>query len=402
MQFNQFSDPELFIFKENTMKKNPYSQNLNENTTINENTIQNSTTEKAGHATIINRYDPDRPISGNGVGWNNIMNEVVKNYMDFTDFHTLNVISVMNEEQQNSLLVSLTNKLYQMIVSKVDSIDYGEIPETKGDITKLHKYKDLCKCLDVLKNIFEQYHEDTKPVLEIENAINNIIDLKDIFVSGFATKTEFAMSVYKNITLGVINATSYMIAVCIEYIKNPKTEGLKIVMNKTGVSKVKESLVYESLINFNEACRKNEVENSLRPLIQQRLKGFVITPVIAFKATLILGSVLLALIPMIRNLTYFFYAARTRVSTYFDLQAKLLEMNAEELENNPNIKTEGDKKAVIRRQLSIAKTFHDISNAIAVEVKTSEIDATKEIKKDRTEYRIDDIEPSSDGDGSLF
>lgn len=398
MQFNQFSDPDIFLFKEETK----LFSNKELETNIPNIIQEESTITSQGKATIINRYNPDNPISEEGVGWNKVMNEVVKNYMDFTDYHTLNVISVMNEEQQNSLLVSLTNKLYQMIVSKVDSIDYGEIPSTNGDITRLHKYNDLCKCLDVLKEIFEQYHEDTKPVLEIENAINNVIDLKDIFISGFATKTEFAMAVYKNITLAIINATSYMIAVCIEYIKNPKTEGLKVVMKKTGISKVKESLVYESLINFNEACKKGEVENSLRPLIQKKAKGFVVTAALGLKTVLVLGGVLLALIPMIRNLVYFFYAARTRVSTYFDLQAKLLEMNVEELENNPNIKTEGDKKAVIRRQLSIAKTFHDIADSVAVEVKSSEIEATKEIKKDRTEYRIDDIEPSSESDEPLF
>lgn len=398
MQFTKFSDPGFFILREQTRAS--YDKKEEEININYEKLTEETQPTLSGKAIIINRYNPDKPISEEGIGWNNIMNEVVKNYMDFTDIHTLDVISVMNEEQQNSLLVSLTNKLYKMIVEKVDSIDYGEIPSTNGDITKLHKYKDLRKCLDILKNIFEQYKEDPKPVLEIEGAIDNVIDLKDIFVGGFATKTEFAISVYKNITLAIINATSYMIAVCVEYIKNPKAEGLKVVMKKTGVAKVKDSLVYESLINFNEACRKGEVENSLKPLIQSKAKGF--GPLIAFKGILVLGGVLIALIPMIRNLAYFFYAARTRVSTYFDLQAKLLEMNVEELKNNPNIKTVGDKEEVIRRQLAIAKTFHSIADTVAVEVKTSEIEATKEIKKDRTEYRIDDVEPSGESDGPLF
>lgn len=398
MQFTKFSDPGFFILREQT--RSNYDNNMQEEEIKYESLEEEVQPAPNGKAIIINRYNPDKPISEEGAGWNSVMNEVVKNYMDFTDMHTLDVISVMNEDQQNSLLVSLTNKLYKMIVEKVDSIDYGEIPSTNGDITKLHKYNDLRKCLDILKNIFEQYKEDTKPVLEIEGAIDNVIDLKDVFVGGFATKTEFVMSVYKNITLAIINATSYMIAVCIEYIKNPKAEGLKIVMKKTGVAKVKDSLVYESLINFNEACRKGEVESSLKPLIQSKVKGFA--PLVVFKGALILGGVLIALIPMLRNLAYFFYAARTRVSTYFDLQAKLLEMNVEELKSNPNIKTEGDKEAVIRRQLAIAKTFHNIADTVAVEAKTSEIEATKEIKKDKTEYRIDDVEPSDDSDGSLF
>lgn len=395
MHFTKFSDPELFPHRihesHEEITQDMFPDIIKQD-------------ESSGTAIIINRYNPDKPVSEEGAGWTPVMNEVVKQYMDFKDFRTLNLISIMNEDQQNSLLVSLTNKLYNLIVEKIDSIDYGEIPATRGDITKLHKYNDLLKCLDVLKNIFDQYHESTKPILEIEEAINNVIDLKDVFISGFATKTEFAMSVYKNITLGIISSTSYMIAVCVEYIKNPKAEGLQVVLKKTGIAKVKESLMYESLVDFNESCKKGEIEGALRPLIQKRMKGFVATAAMALQAGLVLGGILLAIIPMIRNLTYFFYAMRTRVSSYFDLQAKLLEMNVEELKNNPNIKTEGDKKEVIRKQLAIAKTFHDISNTIAVEVKTSEIEATKEIKKDKTDYRINDIEPTADqgDDGSLF
>jgi hypothetical protein len=205
-------------------------------------------------------------------------------------------------------------------------------------------------------------------------------------------------------TLSVINATSFMIAVCIEYIKRPGSDGLRIVLDKTGVAKVKEHLVYESLKDFNEACRRGDVENALRPMIKNRAQGFVMTAALGLKAVLVVGGVLLALIPMIRNLVYFFYAARARVSSYFDLQAKLLEMNAQELENNPDIKTEDDRKEVIRRQLSIAASFHKLSNAIAVDNKGSEVKATNDIKKDSKDYRIDDIEnePVEPGSGPLF
>ena len=214
------------------------------------------------------------------------------------------------------------------------------------------------------------------------------------------------MNVYKTITLSLINATSFMIAVCIEYIKSPKNEGLAIVLNRTGISKVKDHLVYEGLIDFNEACKKGEVQGALKPMVQNKAKGFVMTAALGFKALLVLGGVTLALIPMLRNLVYFFYATRTRVSEYFDLQAKLLEMNVEELEGNPDIKTEDDKKTVINRQLTIARTFHKIADSIAIEGKTAEVEATKEIKQEKHEYKIDDIESTgtdstSDG-GSLF
>jgi len=107
---------------------------------------------------------------------------------------------------------------------------------------------------------------------------------------------------------------------------------------------------------------------------------------------------------MIKDLVYFFFAARARVSTYFDMQAKLLEMNANELRDNPSIKTEDDKQRVIRKQLAIARTFHSIANAVAVDTKSSEVKADKEIKEDNRKYKVDEVDPTSDtaADGPLF
>ena len=358
----------------------------------------------AGGTVIINKYDPSMQKFKESTGLLSITNEMASKYMDLTDRATVNAICAMTESEQNSLLTSLTNKLYEMIVNKIDSIDYGEIPNTRGDIRKLRHYDELIKCVSVLKDIFREFKEDTEPVEVIENAISNIENYKDLFVAGFAGKVGFAMGMYKTMTLATINATSFMIAVCIEYIKRPGSEGLSIVLDKTGVAKVKDHLVYESLRDFNEASRRGDVENALRPMIKNKARGFVMTAALGVKAALVIGGVLLALIPMIRNLVYFFYAARARVSAYFDLQAKLLEMNAEELENNPDIKTEGDRKEVIRRQLSIAASFHKLSNAIAVDSKGSEVKANNDIKRDSREYKIDDMdtEPQAGSNGPLF
>ncbi len=62
---------------------------------------------------------------------------------------------------------------------------------------------------------------------------------------------------------------------------------------------------------------------------------------------------IIALIPLIKDLVYYFFA--TVVSVYFDIQADLLEMNANELKDNPNITTDANKKSVIRKQLAVGE-----------------------------------------------
>lgn len=335
-------------------------------------------------------------------GWDKYGQKALAEHMNLNDNHTVEVLAVMNEAEQNSLLLSLTNKLYGMIVNKIDSIDFGEIPETRGDITKLRHYDQLRECHKVLRQIFEQFRENDEPVDTIEFALDNIENHKELFMGAFVARAEFPMSVYKTMTLAVINATSFMIAVCIEYIKSPKTEGLEIVLNKTGVAKVKDHLVYESLKDFNEACRKGDIDNALRPFVQNKAKGFAVTAALGLKTILVLGGVCLAILPLIKDLVYFFFATRARVSSYFDLQAKLLEMNADELKHNSDIKTIDEKNAVIRRQLQIAKDFHEISDFIAVDAKSSEVKANNDIRRDKKEYKIDDVETEPSSGGPLF
>lgn len=325
-----------------------------------------------------------------------VFRKVIVEYMDYTDIETNTRLMSLDEEEQNTVLLSLTQKFYEMIIGKVDEVDFGEIPSTKGDITKLSRYDNLVKCVDLMKKIFEQYRENTEPVKVISDAIDNVLAHRELFMSCYAGKVNLGIYMYNSITLAIVNALSYMIAVCIEYVKDPKKEGLTIVMDKTGVGKVKDHLLYENLVKFNDSCRKGEVENSLRPLVRNKVKGFVGTAVLGVKVALVLGGVLLAIIPLIRDLVYFFFAARARLSSYFDLQAELLEMNAQELKDNPDIKTEDDRKSVIRRQLKIASVFRKLANAIEVEAKTNERTATNNIKRDSKKYKIDDVDSQPD------
>lgn len=380
-------------------------------------------------ASTVNMVKPSAPTNTNTTPSNNIANpanqmnnnpnkravgeevmtkefkQIVSEYMDITDYKTNTRLYNLDEAEQNTVLLSLTNKLYQMIVAKIDDVEKGDIPKSRGDITRLPKYNQLKECAKTLTSIFEQYKEDTAPIKVIENAIDNLEDNSDVFVQSYMAKVDFGIMIYESVTLAVIGSLSYMIACCIEYVKDPKNDGLTIVMDKTGVAKVKEHLLYENLVKFNEACRTNDIENAIRPLIKNRTQNlFGVGGLVLVKGLLIAVPVIIALIPLVKDLVYYFFAARQRVSVYFDIQADLLEMNANELKDNPNITTDADRKSVIRKQLQVARTFRQIADKLAVEAKTAENKADKEIKKDNKKYRIDDVEtnPADASDGPLF
>ena len=321
------------------------------------------------------------------------LNKIIMEYMDMKDISTITQVTSLNEAEQNTFLVSLTTKLYNFIVDKVDSIDYGDIPNTKGDIRKLPKYKQIRECIELLHDIFVQYKEDPAPVQVIDNALSNLENNSHLFMSGYAGDISIVKMVYETTALGVISALGFMISVCIEYVKTPRKEGLTIVLNRTGIRKVKDHIMYENLIKFNDSCKNGDLEKALNPLISNKVKNLEPTSILLGLKVIVANGVLVAaIIPFLRQMVYFFYASRVRMSTYLDAQADLLEMNANELSNNPNINTVDEKTRVINRQLKIAKLFHVTANKIAIEDRNAENKATSDLKEDNKKYKMDEVD----------
>ena len=156
----------------------------------------------------------------NGYDYDTIMKE----YFDITDTKTRKTLLAVNEADQNKVLTSLTSRLYDHLVTKVDDIDFGDIPNTKGDITKLKNYSDLNDCVDIMTNLLMEFKQDTTPITVIDKAINNIIARKELFEKGFRYKVELPMVLYSTMVLSIISATSFLISTCVEFIKTPNND----------------------------------------------------------------------------------------------------------------------------------------------------------------------------------
>jgi len=314
----------------------------------------------------------------------------ITEHMDIQDEKTRNVILSLNEQDQDSVLLSLTGKLYQMIVDKVDDIDFGDIPDTKGDIESLPAYDKIVSSIETLRAILEQYKQPTESIDTIDNALSNLVNHKDLFKRGYMANIELIQVTYCEVALAIVNSISYMIAATIDFIKNPSDEGFQLSFTRTGLARTKDSLVYSNLVKFNEACRHNQLENAFDPLIKARVKNFTGLEIGAIAGGIAVAGILLNILPILRELTFFFYATRTRISQYFDLQADLLEMNATAIKNN-DIRTVDDKGKVVKRQMSIASGFRTLSNKICITHVAAEKDTPKAIKAENKKMKIDDV-----------
>nr|DAS08497.1 MAG TPA: hypothetical protein [Caudoviricetes sp.] len=327
-------------------------------------------------------------------------------YMDIHDSETRKQILALDEADQTSVLLSLTSKLYTMIIDKVTDIDFGDIPESKGDVTMLESYEKMVDVIDTLTGILEQYRQPTDTIDVIRAALDNLENDKQLYKRGFQAKIDIVITTYNTMVLSIINSLSYMIAVTIEFIKNPGNgNGFKVILDKSGIARTRDSLVYANLVRFNKACNDGDIEKAFNPLIKAKARGLIGASLGTIATGIAVAAILVNILPIIRELTYFFFAINTRISQYFDLQADLLEMNAQMIKNN-EVHTVEDKKLVVSRQLSIAGRFRKIAEFFTVKTKEADRDADKDLKSDIKAYKVNDVmdqaPDSIASNGSLF
>lgn len=306
----------------------------------------------------------------------------------------------MTEAEHNSTLTNLTSKLYDQIVKKAHNIDYGEIPKTKGDIGKLSNYEDLMDTLGIIRGIVKEYKQDTKPVDEISVAVSNLSGRKDMFERAFRYDCELPMLMYNNLVLAVIAGVSFMITSCIEFIKAPRDETFTIQLDKVAYNKSKDALLYNSLSKFNKSCESGDFDKAMNLILDKKIRKFT---GIAIGTGIIAGIVLLVnIIPLLRELTYFFFYVKNNISDFFAVQADLLTMNAYNVRRNEAL-DDAEKDDIVEKQLAIASKFRDVSNKFAIDRKKAEVEATRDIEKSGKKYKLDqnaDIVAEDDDDGS--
>ena len=148
---------------------------------------------------------------------------VVKEYFDLSDPYTRDNVILCTEAQKETVLESLANKLYQHIRSHVDDIDFGTIPMSKGNITKIERYTELIDCINTIKQLISEYGEDTELVDVVATAIDNIQKRQRVFEKAFTLNIDFPIMMYNTMTLSCVSAVSVLIATCVEYVKDGNT-----------------------------------------------------------------------------------------------------------------------------------------------------------------------------------
>lgn len=316
--------------------------------------------------------------------------KAVNEYFDLSDKETFSCLKSIEEADQNKVLVALTSKLYDHLVEKVDDIDFGDIPKSKGDITKLPNYDKVVDCISIIRGILENSKQDLDPVLVLENAVKNLNEYKDSFIRGYQLNMELPMVIYNTMVLSIYSGISIMISSCIEFIKSTDDTGFDIALDKVQLKKTKDALIFRNLKALNSSFDHGTLPKALDQMLRQHTKNVVGTTGATIAVAGAIIGVILNIIPVLRELTFYFFYSRTKVADYFDAQSALLQMNAYNLASKA---TDNDKdiKDIQKKQLKISDKFKKISNAIAVKKSKAEVATEKETKAFEKKLKINDI-----------
>lgn len=195
--------------------------------------------------------------------------QLVREHFDISDDATRKcIISLKEESDQNQLLTALSSRMYDMIVEKVDQIDFGTIPKSRGDITKVDGFANTEECLAIMRQIVLEYKEDPECVDVVISAIANLKERKATLIKAFALNIELPMILYNTMVLAIEESVSFLISVCIAYIKDPATQSMKSALDKTAYHNARGNLLFEQLEEFNRACASKQMDDLLKDVIK--------------------------------------------------------------------------------------------------------------------------------------
>ena len=339
-------------------------------------------------------------------------NALIKEHFDIMDNETRKVLVTINEADQNQVLGSLATRLYDSIVKKATDIDYGQIPASKGDITKIPNYLDIVQALTTVRDMQVATKQSTESADIIFTAIENLKKSNKLWDRGFLMDCEMIVVFYNTIALSIVSATSLLISATVEFVKEPDSGIIDLELAKVSNHKTRDGLLFKNLEKFNKAYKKGDIEKTLEPLLraQRQMKesvennGTVVMENIAallFTGAMVVG-LLSTIIPILHQLTTSLYCLRQNLSEYLSGEADIIMLNAEKVQYN-RTKTPEQKKKIIAKQHKIADRFKKWANKLMIKSTKAEKDAEKMIKDEQNnKKKIGDIVDDMPDSASIF
>ena len=288
----------------------------------------------------------------------------------------------MSKDDINQINGTLLQNLYKSVIDR-KNIDFGDIPDSAGDIEKMKYYANTVECLDTLEKLYRQHNIEEPTLVTIRTAISNMKKYRPQFQDGFRRKHDFIMLTYNSLAMSIIDATSFLIASFMDYVVSPNNAYAvgKNANNSRG------RVVTSSLEKFNSMSNNNQFGDALEYMLMEQRKNFAGETVVVTGAIIM---ILLSIVPIIRELIFFYYHSRVRLSDYLNMQADFLEMNKLAVQSSE--KSPAERKAIIKKQDDVIKKLRRKADKLQInDVDTNDV-VKKEQKNEDSLWSLGNIE----------
>ena len=289
----------------------------------------------------------------------------------------------MNKQDVQQINANLLQKLYKSALER-NTYDFGEIPDSKGDIEALKCYKPTMECITALEDLLNK-NRINEPALDVVKlAISNIKMLKPYFVEGFKLKEEWIMVAYNTTIMAVIDAVTMLIAEYMNYMVGPIKEPFKL----TGKTDKSRGIVcVNSLKSFNSLVKDGTLQSTLQASLHPAKKNLT-GEVVAIGAGVIIG--LVAVINLIRLLIFYFYQSRVKMSEYLEMESSFLEANRLSVEAS---KLPPDKKQkVLINQEKVILKMRRLADRLKINMEDAGEAANTMAKDENNKWSLKEIE----------
>ena len=304
-------------------------------------------------------------------------------------------VSAILEDVNSPIRMKYNQKLYDSVINR-KHIDFDDIPESKGDITRYSGYKSMIDTLSIISKINEFNKTNVDDYVKtIQTAISNIQGLRDVYTKGFDEKSEYVMLEYNTMVYACVEATTSILYEFVDFIKKPGFDPYKIELKNT---KYRPNLFYiEQLEKYNNVNKnmRSDYRKFLLTMINGEKDNFVGSAFMVGAATI--GIIAASIVPITRTLVYKFYNSKRKLSESLMYQAMFLEMHKAEVEANTAF-TVDKKKKILEKQEKIRKKLIVMAEKMRVEdVKSSEV-ARRQLTSDNKALSVANLKKSLDED----
>lgn len=323
-------------------------------------------------------------MASTSMGWYQDVIKVNPIVMEASTPDDKEYMSKMNKEDIHQINGTLVQGLYKTILDRKEC-DFGDIPSSKGDIEKCKYYKSTVESLDVLTELMVRNEIPITDVEIVKEAISNVKKYKPTFEMAFNLKQDYLILFYNTIVMAIVDATSMIIAEYMNYLVGPEQSKYDSVKSRNDKSRGRISL--DNLQRFNNEVKVGHFDTMANYMLDSQRKNFTGTGIVI---TGVVIAALTSVVPITRELIYFYYSSRVKLSDYLNLQADFLELNKLGVESSN--KSAQQKKEILKKQEKIILKCRRTADKLKINDEDIGALSKKKVQSDNAQFSLKNIE----------